>query len=213
MKKLLFALSLIILTGIGCTNSQGVVVKKEIKQSVEELPNKGESLNSTDGRYSAYIVDRPEKTKCSETGCSWFNEIWLKDSKKNTNELLVASGDISKYSFANSNYFPFDSILNLQLVSFSNDNNFVYFTSAAWVTAPAVLKVNINTKEIKFVSGVSYLEKIERGEYKGNFLALRMVVTKDDTVIFSYIITDEGGKKIKDLGTTDEEKVKNILGL
>lgn len=178
-----------------------------ISDTISPLPSSRTSIDklgglSQDKSLALFVRNYPAKDICDEDGCFKRNEIWIKNNDTGEEKLLVRSGDVSGYSFANSDAFPFSSIANLLSPVFSLDNKKVYFMSSAWVTSGAILWADVSDGKLHFVSDGMSLEVIDAGLYKGN---LRVSKHKYygppnyGSYNHYYIITDSG-REIKDLG-------------
>ena len=138
------------------------------KQNIGNTPLINE-LGETSQNKSLTIVikNSPETDICHGIApyndCISNNEIWIKNNNTGEEKLLVKSGDISKYPFANSDYFPFSNIYNLHSPVFSLDGKKVYFMSYAWITEDAIFLVDVSTGELHLVSGGNSLEIIDAG--------------------------------------------------
>jgi len=158
---------------------------------------------SQDKSLVLFVRNYPAKDICDEDGCYRKNEIWIKNNNTGEEKLLVRSGDVSEYSFANSDAFPFSSIANLSSPVFSLDNKKVYFMmNAAWVTSSAILWADVSDGTLHFVSDGMSLEVVSAGPYKGNLKVSKHKYydpPNDGSYNHYYIITDSG-KEIKDLG-------------
>ncbi len=159
---------------------------------------------SQDKSLTLIVKNYPNKDVCDDGGyiCIKNNEIWIKNNNTGNENLLVKSGDISEYPFANSDNFPFSSIYNLKSPIFSLDNNKVYFMSSAWTTSDAIFSVDISTGKLKLISDGNSLEVVRIGSDKGNLKVLKhKYYNPPDYGSYDhyYVITDSG-KEIKDLG-------------
>ena len=140
------------------------------------------------------------------------NEIWIKDNNTEKETLLVKSGETSKYSFTDSDSFPFPGISGLSSPVFSLDKKKVYFMSMAWVTSNAVFSADVSAGELRFITDGNSVDVITRGSYKDNLIVFKhkyYEAPKEGSYDHFYIITDTG-KEIKDLG---EEFNKEDFGV
>lgn len=223
MKKLsmaLFVLFILSFLGFGC--SKQIPIQTDTTIGVVRTTNNiyfhsdaysQDEAISPDENFRVFIKDNPDRDICDETGCEWYNEFWISDIKNNTSSLLIASGDVSQYSFADSTKFPFGLIHSLRGPIFSLDGTRVYFLSYAWRTSLAVFSVDIATKELKFISDGSSLSIITKGQFR-NLLVVSRHKYYDEGGSYDhyYIINDQGEEK-KDLGEDLSNSIIEQLGL
>ena len=88
-------------------------------------------------------------------GNSW-HEIWLYNLTTQE-ETLLTSAENTCHGY-------------IEKLVFSLDEKKIYFKHSKWVTSSAIEVVDIETKEVNFITGGNTLEVIQEGEYRGNLL-------------------------------------------
>lgn len=121
---------------------------------------------SPDGRWLVYIK---RSDFILQTDCLYFlsrgehgDEIWIYDLKTIKKRLLVADhlscNDMSKV------------ILDPHDLKFSPDSKTLYFATSAWVTSGAIHAVDIDGKNLRFVTNGNEYHVIMDGHFKGDLI-------------------------------------------
>lgn len=167
----------------------------------QNIKSDGEMVISNNNKFGAFLTDGTVLTEDFTENVLHYNQIWLYNFYSQEKEVLVKSEKTANLNIINKDKFPFDEIYNLQIGDFSNDNKYLYFFSRAWTTSAAIFSVNLETKEIKFISNSNYLEVIEEGEYKDYLiLSQHRYYPSGGSYDNYYIVDPSNGKEIKDLG-------------
>ncbi len=186
-------------------NSAALVSETNYEQI--EFPFWGEtSILSPDKKFTVFIRVYPETNvadEYKEYGHIPYDEIWIKDNDSGEEKILVKTGEVSSYSFSNSDNFPFSNIYGLQDIIFSLDGKRVYFSSYAWSTSAAIFSVEISTGKLHFVSAGNSPEVISGGLNKGNLIVSKHRYYNYGSYDHYYVIEDNG-KEIKDLGDAND---------
>ena len=175
--------------------------------SESEFPFWGEkSILSPDKKSTVFLEINPEVNVALRYGSDGhvpYDEIWIKDSVSGDSRLLVKTGDISDYSFAESDAFPFSDIWGLQDIAFSLDGSKLYFMSYAWTTSRAIFSVDVATCKLRFISGGNSFDLITEGVYKGSLKVLihkYRDVPEGLSAYDHYYVISEDGRELEDLG-------------
>jgi len=166
-----------------------------------QVVSDGEMVISNNNKLGVFLVEGISVIEEFTENKLQYNQIWLYNFDSQEKEVLVKSEKIANLNVINKDDFPFDEIYNLQIGDFSNDNKYLYFFSGAWTTSAAIFSINLDTKEIKFISAGNYLEVIKDGEYK-DYLILNQhrYYPGGGSYDNYYIINPSDGEEIKDLG-------------
>ncbi|PIR24306.1 hypothetical protein COV42_01335 [Candidatus Campbellbacteria bacterium CG11_big_fil_rev_8_21_14_0_20_44_21] len=167
--------------------------------------DKALSSESSDKSLSAFIKNYPETDVADKYGVYGhipYNEIWIRDNNSGKEKLLVKTGDVSNYSFANTNRFPFSAIYGLHLPIFSLDGNKLYFMSFAWTTSGAIFSVDISTGQLNFITDGNFVGVITMGSNKGNLIVRKHKYYGEPNYgsYDHYYIITETNEEIRDLG-------------
>lgn len=136
-----------------------------IKQLTQDAKTTDQVL-SPNGRWLVYIK---KSNFIVRSNCFYpiskgehCDEIWIVDLKKINKQLLVANhfscGDVTKV------------ILDPHHLEFSPDSKTLYFETSAWVVSGAIHAVDINGKNLRFVTAGGDFHVVQNGPYKGNLI-------------------------------------------
>jgi hypothetical protein len=127
-------------------------------------------------------------------------QIVLIDLKDRKEQVIVQGctyeGEKNAIDYANSKEYPFPSLCELNHPVFSNDDQKVYFQTAAWVTSGAIHYYSFDTGKIAFFSD----GEIRKITQDGNVIVTRTGVTpKVGRYLQDWLLRDEG-KVIRPIG-------------
>jgi hypothetical protein len=134
-------------------------------QLTKEVKNNDRAL-SPDGRWLAYIKISnyvvPSDCFYPVSKGEHGDEIWIADLKTMKKRLLVANhfscGDVKKV------------ILDPHHLEFSPDSKTLFFETSAWVVSGAIHAVDVNGKNLRFVTDGGEYRIIQNGLNKGNLI-------------------------------------------
>jgi hypothetical protein len=180
--------------------------KSNVEDRVSDGPvgtSDGEMVISQDNLFGAFLIDGKIVIDDITGNKFEYNELWVYDFNSKEKSLLVKSGKLKdlKIINVNENNFPFDEILNLSMATFSNDSKYFYFFSQAWATSGAVFSINLENREISFITDSNYVEVIRSGEFKDMLITNHHRYYKGGGSYDFYYITDPvTGRDIKEIG-------------
>ncbi len=145
--------------------SKNAKTKNSVLQRISSDINSNPVL-SPNGRWLAFIK---KSNYILQSDCLYFssrgsrgNEIWMYDLKKMQERLLVANhlscNDMSQV------------ILDPSHLLFSPDNKTIYFETSAWVTSGAIHAVDVDGKNLRFVTDGNEYRVVMHGLYKGDLI-------------------------------------------
>ena len=151
------------------TKSNNIYYYSKTNNHTLQLTNSGinsDSALSPNGRWVAFIK---KSDYILQSDCLYFlsrgshgDEIWIYDLKKMQQRLLVA------------NHFSCNEmsqvILDPSHLTFSPDSKTLYFATSAWVTSGAIHAVNVDGKNLRFVTNGNEYRIIMHGHYKGDLI-------------------------------------------
>jgi hypothetical protein len=124
-------------------------------------------IASPGGKFFVYVMDTPEVEVDTGGGGVPATELWIREN---------SSGKETKLIRGRYNRDPKKTIAGIHDPCFSPDEKEVFFTSAAYATSDTVQRVNISTKDVKYVSDGSLLSIVPSGKYKGLCLVYRSLI-------------------------------------
>lgn len=166
MQKILMFFILLFSTHVTLLYAQDLQ-KKELK--IRELI-KGEKLTdimeSPDGKWVAFVK---QSSYTVPSDCFYFfskgdhaNEIWIVNTISMTKKVLVSPhfscGKVSEV------------ILDPHNLQFSPDSKTLYFETSAWVVSGAIHAVDVDGKNLRFVTDGGRYHVIQNGPNKGNLI-------------------------------------------
>jgi hypothetical protein len=162
-KLVLFVFFFIICSIAYAQNSKHRIIELTKLTKEEKLTDLIESPNAK------WIVFVKKSNYTIPRNCFYFfskgdhaDEIWLINNKKMTKKLLVSPQfnckDVTKMIFDPHN------------LQFSPDSKTLYFETSAWVTSGAIHAIDINGKNLRFVTDGSELRIVQSGKNKGNLI-------------------------------------------
>jgi len=157
-----------------------------------------EAIFSPDETKIALIREDTERMTCFLDGCLLGNEIWLYDIEKEE-ETMLLRGRYKKEE---------EGVTKIHNLTFLlNDNENIYFMCGGWVTSDAIHKLNILTKETKFITDGNSLEPINKGDYEGNMFTLKHKYFRSGGAYDIYFVVNSEGKEL--LAVASEEDFYN----
>jgi len=165
-----------------------------------------EAIFSPDEEKIAFLRENPERTICYGDGCVRWNELWLHDLATEGETILLRGYDEKDIA----------RVSNLHnLVFLPNDNENIYFMRQGWVTSDAIDRLDISTKEVKFIIDGNAMEAINEGEYKGNLLVLMHRYPHFAVSVYGaydrYFIISPEGEEILAMGYKDDLYNDNLF--
>ncbi len=147
--------------------THGLFKKKE--QAIAQLTQGAKDTDrilSPDGKWIAYVK---KSNYIVPNNCFYFmakgdhgDEIWIADLTKMKDRLLVAD------HFSCNNVTKV--ILDPHHLEFSPDSKTLYFETSAWVVSGAIHAVDINGKNLRFVTDGGEYRIVQDGHYKGDLI-------------------------------------------
>ena len=170
---------------VACASAhiQNVQSKKDRIMQLTQGAKLTDLVESPDNRWIAFVKNSKYVVP---NNCFYFfskgdraDEIWIINTEKMVKKLLVVPhftcGDVTKV------------ILDPNNLQFSPDSKTLYFETSAWVTSGAVHAVDVDGKNLRFVTDGGELRVVQTGRYKGDLIVnqhrYRM---KDDIPLGSY---------------------------
>ena len=136
-----------------------------LKQLTQDAVDASQVL-SPDGKWLAYVAISnfivPSDCHFLMSKGEYGNAIWIVDLKKLKKRLLVPSHF--------SCHEPTQVILDPQNLQFSPDSKTLYFIAGAWVVSGALHAVDINGKNLRFVTDANEYQVVMDGRYKGDLI-------------------------------------------
>ena len=159
-----------------------------------------EAIFSPNEKRIAFLRENPERVKCYGDGCRHGNEIWLYNLEAKEQKMIPQDNPEKDWEL---------NICNIHNLTFlPNDNQNIYFMSPRWVTSNAISKINILTKEIKFIIDGNSMEAINDGEYKGNLLVFMHRYPHYAVAVYGaydkYFVISPEGEKLLAIGDKDD---------
>jgi len=158
-----------------------------------------EAIFSPNEKKIAFLRENPERTTCYGDGCVRWNELWLYNLVVEE-ETILWRGYKEEHSA---------KIVNLHnLVFLPNDNENIYFMREGWVTSNAIDRLDISTKEKKFIIDGNSMEVINDGEYKGNLLVFMHRYPHHAVAVYGaydrYFVISPEGEKLLAIGHKED---------
>lgn len=161
-KVKLFILLCFLASNIFASN---LIDQKKLLELTQEA-NDDDQVMSPNGRWLAYVKTSnfivPSDCFYSASKGEHGEEIWIVDLKKMKKRLLVANhftcGDVTEV------------ILHPEHLEFSPDSKTLYFQTSAWVVSGAIHAVNVDGKNLRFVTDGNEYSVVRAGPYKGNLI-------------------------------------------
>jgi hypothetical protein len=98
----------------------------------------------------------------ADTGSNYANEIWIYNSKTKNKRLLVANNFSCDHLYK--------EIIDPKNLQFSPDSKTVYFITSARPTSSAVHSVDVDGKNLRFVTDGNEYHIVQHGKYKGDLI-------------------------------------------
>lgn len=155
---------------------------------------KRESKRSPSGKWIAEV--RPTPGRMVETGAgeAEATEMWLIEARTKKSRLLLRgrnSSDVKKV------------LAEFSSLSFSLDERYLYFNSAALATEGSIHRVDLKTGGVKFLLFGAGVDVILRGRERGNLLVLRSIIKGDQgRNVYAWVASPEG-KLLREIGEAD----------
>lgn len=124
----------------------------------------GPSATSPDGRTRVFVRVDATRTVATAQGDLPHEDLWIATGGKE--RLLLAGREAPPDAGVEQTLTDFDGF------AFSPDGSSLYFTSAAWVTSPALHVVDLRTGEERFLVDGALERVIATGPYAGMLLAV-----------------------------------------
>lgn len=152
---------------------------------------------SPDGRWIAFTKRSkniiPDACAFSTTKTDYANQLWIYDLKSMKKRLLVADHFACDH--------PTKMIIDPSDIQFSPDSKTLYFETSAWATSGAIHAIDVNGKNLRFVTDCNGYRVVMHGQYKGDLVATQHRYRfKGDTPLGSYDwdwLFTPAGKQIK----------------
>lgn len=155
---------------------------------VRETGSKVEKDNGAEELICIMKVDLENSTE--EKICDHIiNEDWVKSGM---------SSDIT-----------IDSLTNIENLSISAKDEYLFFETQKWAVSSVLVKLNIKTKETKEISPSNKFDLIKDGEFKDNIIVNKSYIKENEGRQWSNWLIDFDGKVIKEIG--DENSVIMFL--
>lgn len=152
---------------------------------------------SPNGKWLAFVMRSrnliPNACAFSLTKTNYADEIFMFDLKTMRKKILVPDKPDCDH--------PKKVIIDPNDLQFSPDSKTLYFATSAWATSGAVHAVDVDGKNLRFVTDANEYHIIKHGKYKGDLIVYQHRYRfKKDTPLGSYdwdwLFTPEG-KQIK----------------
>jgi hypothetical protein len=124
------------------------------------------------------------------------DELWVMDINSKKAETVLRPRAASNMA---------EVIAGISVPQFSQDSKSIYFLTAAWATSGAVHRLDLPTKEERFVAAGNRVKVIRTGEYDG-FLRVnqKRYYKGGGTYWCDYVLTPDG-KEVKVIEDSCEE--------
>jgi len=122
---------------------------------------------SPDKKWVAYLKKSHHiiPTICADlanTGSNYGNEIWIYNLQTKTKRLLVADNFSCNH--------PYKEIIDPKNLQFSPDSKTLYFITSARPTSGAIHSVDVDGKNLRFVTDGNEYHVVNSGHYKGDLI-------------------------------------------
>lgn len=154
-------------------------------------------IESPNGKWIAFVKRSshiiPRACAFSLTKTNYADEIWIINVDTMQKKILVhVDPDCDN---------PEKVIIDPNDLQFSPDSNTLYFATSAWATSGAVHAINVNGKNLRFVTDANEYRVVYLGKYKGDLIVNQHRARfKGDTPLGTYdldwLFTPQG-KQIK----------------
>jgi len=139
----------------------------ESEESNSDTSTNVDRVQSPDNNWIAFVKKghRIIPTICAEfanTGSKYGNEIWIYNLKTKSKRLLVANNFSCNH--------PSKKIVDPKGLQFSPDGKTLYFLTSAWPTSNAIHSVNIDGKNLRFVTDGNEYHIVRSGPYRGDLI-------------------------------------------
>lgn len=140
-----------------------------VKNKIVELTYSGvahDPVLSSNQRWLAFVIRSkniiPASCAFSLTKTNYADEIWIINLKTMCKKLLVAGNLDCDH--------PTKVIIDPHNLQFSPDNKTLYFATSAWATSGAVHAINVDGKNLRFVTDGNAYRVVKNGLYKGDLI-------------------------------------------
>ncbi len=152
---------------------------------------------SHDGTHVVFVRDTPGVTVDTGSGGCNATELCLIDVAARKTEVLVkgrADDDMKKVLAA------------MSAPCFSLDDKTIYFNSAAWAVSNSVQRLEIASKEVRFITDGDSVVVVPKGKHAGSLLISRALIKHDKhgeslgrrSYLWIYAADGKGGKEVND---------------
>jgi len=143
---------------------------------------------SPNGRLIVFVRTNTYEKIDAGVGEVDHTELWVVNLGDKKSERVLGSRDAAN---------PKEILAGFADPQFSNNSKDIYFLSAAWATSGAVHRLDLQTKEERFISSGLNFEVIRKGRFKGNLRINKHKYYKEGgSYDCDYIVTPNG-KEIK----------------
>jgi dipeptidyl aminopeptidase/acylaminoacyl peptidase len=129
-----------------------------------QLTHAGKDLEaaiSRDGGQIAFVRSTPDVTVSTGSGPAEAREIWIADTADLSPTRLLtgySAGDVR------------DLVAGIRHLQFSPDGRYLFFLSAAWATSDALHRIDLSTREERFITSANRYAVLESGEFAESLL-------------------------------------------
>ena len=155
---------------------------------------------SFDKRQIVFVRKTPGQTAETSSGDIDKTELWIApvDGSKEPKRVLTGGGFVKGHNLN----IVISGFINPQ---FSPDSTRIYFEANAWVTAAAIMMLNVPTGNTKLLFPGLGFEVIETGKYRGFLIGIKDPITEDRGRIMVYWLLDPNGKEVTRIGEDESD--------
>ncbi len=177
-----------------------VILDDEINKADSNIPKTKIIATSSDGNL---VVSAQENRDKEWSKSVYYKDLWTLNILTGETELLVVGGPF-KQPIGHPevmDYIP-DEIPNIYGATFSSDDKTLYFITDYYVVSDAIFAVDLNNKQVRFITGGNYVDVIRQGKYKDYLITNqhRYYHDQDGSYDYYYITDPSNGKDVEVLG-------------
>ena len=167
MQKIIIIFTLLFFyLGVGYANTQNNIGKNK---KIDQLTNGAkltDLVESPDNQWIAFVKTSkkiiPQSCASSLTTTNYADEIWMINVTTMQKKLLVAENPDCNH--------PEKTMIDPNDLQFSPDSKTLYFATSAWATSGAIHAIDVNGKNLRFITAGNEYHVVTDGKYRGDLI-------------------------------------------